>query len=1208
MRIGHNISSINTTRVLGSTIRKQSKISEMLSSGYKINRSSDNAAGLSISEKMRAQIRGLSQASRNAQDGISLIETAEGALGEVHNILQRMRELSVQASNGTSTDDDRKMIQEEIGQLTNEVTRISKDTEFNTMKLLDGSLKGSSGNAAYPFMQIFNYTPIKTTDVTASVYNPSTSGLSQRVRNEKMENILKTEIVPQAVSRIREIFSPAFDYLKDASIGSGLYLQSNPSSSALAAFSIATNSSYPDKIGYSLIVNLASLQFDSNGELTAESRTELESTITHELIHGFMDEALTVGMMGRESAYEAKDINKKFPLWFIEGMAQMGSGGYANYNDYVNGMLNIQTNTNNSKIAETISKTFALSYSLKENPGTYGEQVIKNAASYGTGYLACMYLGQLASGESQISAGSLKKGLGNILAKLISGKSLDAVINDISKGKYTNTSDFQNKFGDNESCDFIHNLTVIVGEGNGSLVSGSLTDSDILPNQAKEESLFKINPDYEILMGKYPSNVKIYSGGSTHKSGTEPVSDYTSTIGIPGTNPPIVKPPALGNKIDLSNITAIDGIDYDPNNKILIVNKSGDYSIKGTAASGVHIKIADGIKANITLDNVNISSGSSPGIEVNNNSNLTLNIVRNNKIIASNNKEGILVKNGGTLNIKGTGKLEVSGGQGAAGIGVKENGVINISEGTVTATGGALAAGIGGSIQDKSGTINITGGDVTATGGELAAGIGSGLQGKGSTVNITGGTVTATGGDTAAGIGGGTQSNSNVINITGGTVTATGGMSGTGIGSGLNGGCDNVDGSDGSDKVSITGGTVTANKGSGSSSAVSSIDVKGQNSSVKIDGSTTIVKAADGIKSEKDTEKKIENGVVFEGTKGKVYGKVEIKTKINYGNGTLEISRGSTVTITSGGSITGSGQLTNNGTVENKGSIDVPNISGGGKIKKYIDIINNIIKNINEPTDLTVGSSLTMPGLSSIIASYDGGKGNININGTWKIYDSNNNEVTDPSKVTVKNGDSYIYKVSFDISGNSDLYFDDSLGLSSSSPYTIYNNVSTPNISISADKKTLTYTYSVTPAGVPAPSPGTSGNKDELKLHIGANSGQSISLEIDGVSAADLNIDNLSVLTQVDANKAIDSYDQAIKKVSASRSKLGAYQNRLEHTIANLDNADENLQASESRIRDLDMAKGMAEYSKNQILIQVQQAMLSQSNQSVSNVLNLLRA
>ncbi len=152
MVIQHNMAAANTNRQLGITGGQLAKSTEKLSSGYRINRAGDDAAGLSISEKMRGQIRGLQQASTNAQDGISLIQTAEGALNETHSILQRMRELTVQASNATNVTADRQAIAKEVRALTSEVTRIGKQTEFNTMKLLDGSLSdkhlqvGANGN------------------------------------------------------------------------------------------------------------------------------------------------------------------------------------------------------------------------------------------------------------------------------------------------------------------------------------------------------------------------------------------------------------------------------------------------------------------------------------------------------------------------------------------------------------------------------------------------------------------------------------------------------------------------------------------------------------------------------------------------------------------------------------------------------------------------------------------------------------------------------------------------------------------------------------------------------------------------------------------------------------------------------------------------------------------------------------------------------
>ncbi|MBD3108494.1 flagellin [Bacillus sp. AGMB 02131] len=140
MRINHNIAALNTQRSLTGANNAQSKSMEKLSSGLRINRAGDDAAGLAISEKMRAQVRGLDQASRNAQDGISLIQTAEGALNETHSILQRMRELSVQAANQTNNDDDVAFIQSEIDALSGEIDRIATTTQFNTKNILDGAI------------------------------------------------------------------------------------------------------------------------------------------------------------------------------------------------------------------------------------------------------------------------------------------------------------------------------------------------------------------------------------------------------------------------------------------------------------------------------------------------------------------------------------------------------------------------------------------------------------------------------------------------------------------------------------------------------------------------------------------------------------------------------------------------------------------------------------------------------------------------------------------------------------------------------------------------------------------------------------------------------------------------------------------------------------------------------------------------------------
>ena len=144
MVVQHNLQAMNANRMLNITTGSQSKSAEKLSSGYRINRAADDAAGLSISEKMRKQIRGLDQASSNAEDGVSAVQTAEGALTEVHSMLQRMNELAVQGANDTNQSIDRDAINQELQSLTDEIDRISETTQFNKQNLLDGTFTGKN--------------------------------------------------------------------------------------------------------------------------------------------------------------------------------------------------------------------------------------------------------------------------------------------------------------------------------------------------------------------------------------------------------------------------------------------------------------------------------------------------------------------------------------------------------------------------------------------------------------------------------------------------------------------------------------------------------------------------------------------------------------------------------------------------------------------------------------------------------------------------------------------------------------------------------------------------------------------------------------------------------------------------------------------------------------------------------------------------------
>lgn len=195
MRINHNIAALNTYRQLSANSANGARSLEKLSSGLRINKAGDDAAGLAISEKMRGQIRGLDQAQRNAQDSISLIQTAEGALNETHSILQRMRELAVQSSNDTNTAADRSEIQKEIDQLATEVTRISTDTEFNTKKLLNGDMGKTFSEVSNTMTTSLSNLRITGSTVTGGTYNIITTAAGTDTRTVNADSATDGDFV-----------------------------------------------------------------------------------------------------------------------------------------------------------------------------------------------------------------------------------------------------------------------------------------------------------------------------------------------------------------------------------------------------------------------------------------------------------------------------------------------------------------------------------------------------------------------------------------------------------------------------------------------------------------------------------------------------------------------------------------------------------------------------------------------------------------------------------------------------------------------------------------------------------------------------------------------------------------------------------------------------------------------------------------------------
>ena len=203
MIVQHNITAMNSNRMFGITTKKQAKSTEKLSSGYKINRAADDAAGLAISEKMRRQIRGLTQASANAQDGISCVQTAEGALNEVHDMLQRINELAVKGETATLTSTDRSYIQTEVQQLMSEIDRVQSTTTFNEQNLLDGSF---TGKALQVGAEAGQHISITITDMSSKGLLASAAENQDKVEDALTESVFKkfyTDFDKDAISTVK---------------------------------------------------------------------------------------------------------------------------------------------------------------------------------------------------------------------------------------------------------------------------------------------------------------------------------------------------------------------------------------------------------------------------------------------------------------------------------------------------------------------------------------------------------------------------------------------------------------------------------------------------------------------------------------------------------------------------------------------------------------------------------------------------------------------------------------------------------------------------------------------------------------------------------------------------------------------------------------------------------------------------------------------
>lgn len=489
--------ALNANRQLGLTTKKNAKNTERLSSGYRINRAADDAAGLSISEKMRRQVRGLTQAALNAQDGVSMVQIGEGALNEVHDMLHRANELAVKAATGTLQDVDRAMIDAEIQQLKAEIDRTAKNTTFNEISLFpeNGLSPLSTG-----FMETKSYDITYNLKDGSLMINGAAAGPGAAGRagvavssGNVLADTIANELVPNAVSQIFTAFPSLKNNVGSDTINMSLdvsYIDGPNRTLAYASFRYSYGGGRP--YGMGIRVDISDFS-KADAEGTGPKTEALKSTIAHELMHTVMQYTLTDGMSGRRG--------EKYPAWFIEGTAQLAGGGFSTgWNDTLSYYAHYLTNANDT--------------SQDANISSYLRKFTMNNRPYGHGYLGAAYIGYLANGGGAVTSANIAQGMDKIFTDLLNGQSLE---NAIQKNAGISTANLNSLFnsGDQNLTEFVRKLSYEARDGAGSVITTGLDvgGSSLLGNNASAlNQPFRINPFQVTVNASGPSDIGLQVG------------------------------------------------------------------------------------------------------------------------------------------------------------------------------------------------------------------------------------------------------------------------------------------------------------------------------------------------------------------------------------------------------------------------------------------------------------------------------------------------------------------------------------------------------------------------------------------------------------------------------------------------------------------------------------------------------------------------
>lgn len=1148
LRINHNIPAMNAHRLLNKNNTVGSKTLEKLSSGKRINRAGDDAAGMAISEKMRAQIRGLQVASRNSLDGVSLVQTAEGAMNEVHSMLQRMRELSVQAANGTSAESDRLAIQDEINQLTSEVNRISNGTEYNTRTILKGN-EGPDSNTLVHSMSTGK--PAQTTgnvDVaskTPPAFDLKAESLSIFIDGkEKVVNLTQTN-ESTTLDNFMDLVNDALGKSANAVIDKDGQIEITTASVGGLSTVEIKGSAESLKMFYPSATSLNMTGVDIKG-INSVTSTATANGVTSETDIAIGGGSIKIGFKANESAF-AEDISIKFTEGATAGAVWSGN-----------------------KLTVTLDKT----------NNNYSDTAIQSLI--------------------QNASGTVPPGIDKDSFTVVKTGTIDLSTVDLS-----------------EPLQSLPEATLASGVSAKDKVTLAGVDLNIYPGAVNANK-----GPFEIVFTEGATAGAAWSGSKLTVTLYEAETDYDpASIELLIKNATKEASPAVSFGLDMNafhveggagdiNLTTVDLVNSVEGTPLALTLTGGDTGVGAkwnSNINGTPIVIDAGVD-NDALGNINIvfiedSAVNAIGDETTawdeTEKTLTINLAKNKtynqaELLTAIQQAGALTNGPDTTHF------------------------------TVT-----LATTI-----DLSGTVNLTqsiGGPVTAT-LPKAVGAEANLVAAGLDLTIS------------AGFENGELGNADIKFVEGATADEGAVWSGNTLTVTLDKSKTDYTANDIQTIIRAATNNPYPNSLTGQYLDMSKFTVTGSPVGTPISATLNKAAAAETTVSIAGTELKVSAGA-YNGALGN-----DVTVKFTQGATAGAAWSGNTLTVTLDEKeldydISDIEKIIQAATTDKPADLDMSKFT----VKSNIDTSESSVKAILTATGTAENATRTSTGTFYFDAVPEVGS-RIQIgNEIVEFFDSSlapyigsNRPIDIAGKDTAEAiVDEIVNKFgSGGIDGvnlKKDPKFSSQVDVNGDSLPAILDTTD-PNYKAASQNSRLI---------IEAKEIGFNGNLIYLEgtpddfttnLQVGANSGQGFRLEIGDIrsqalkisgdnptrnpgvkGASYVNVANVTdgisssmveyavdVTTEEKASAAITVFDNAIVQIAKERSKLGATQNRLEHTIANLDNTAENLTAALSRIEDTDMALEMSEFQKMNVLQQAGVSMLAQANQQPQNILKLL--